>query len=182
MNAIAQGDRAAMTALIARHMQPVYRYAYHLTNNPSSAEDLTQDTWLKVWQKAGAYRADSASVSTWLHRILHNQFVDSTRKSWRERFFGLPDQDTEEIDWFADNQAQGQPGHLEKLEKDEAATHMDYALRKLPVNQRSALLLQVNNGISNQEIAHILGLGVRAVESLQSRARKNLRRILEHKT
>ena len=163
-------------------MQPLYRYAFHLTRDPSTAEDLTQETWLKVWQKASAYRQEKARVSTWLHRILHNHYVDQNRKTWRERFFGLPNDkqsatvgSDEDIDWSAslsaDTTDQEAPIQTQQL---------DQALRDLPINQRSALVLQLNSGLSNSEVAHILGIGVRAVESLQSLARRNLREALEN--
>ena len=166
MHAVARGDHGAFRALVARHLDPLHSYALRLTGSKSLAEDLLQDIWLTVWQKAERYKPRRGSLSTWLHSLLHNRFVDQQRKR-------QPHYDTDVVEWALDSHATDQAGlHVEE------AKRLQTALQRLPVNQKAALLLAHSQGFSNPEVAGILGQSVRAVESLQARGRRRLKQEL----
>ena len=76
MSAVQRQDKSAFASLMARHLDSLYGYAIRLTQEPSNAEDLVQETWLRVWANANKYRQGKVAFSTWLHRVLHNLFVD----------------------------------------------------------------------------------------------------------
>ena len=158
-----QSDREAFTLLVGRHINPLYGYALRLAGAAAPAEDLVQETWLAAWHHAASFNPRKASVSTWLHRILHNKFIDTTRKT---HLFA----DESVLASIADpydaehNQAQKQQ-----------VTKLNNLIDRLPTNQKAAIVLTYMQTFSNQEVAHILGLGLRAAESLLARARKNLK-------
>ncbi len=161
MSAVQRQDKDAFASLMARHLDSLYGYALRLTQEPSNAEDLVQETWLRVWANAKKYKQGTVAFSTWLHRVLHNLFVDQHRRQQRS----VPE-DTEVVrrddvyDLYAQRQTKSQ---------------VDKLLWQLPDNQRAALLLFHQQGFSTREVAAILGLGERAAESLLARARRAFR-------
>ena len=169
MAAISGQDKVAFGVLMGRHLDPLYAYAIRLSQVASVAEDLTQETWLVAWLKAASYRPAKATVSTWLHRILHNKFVDHSRRErkWTEHF--SPNLD--ELPTTHLNPEQMQSAHQER-------TELDYAMAQLPVNQQAALLLRHSQGFGNADIGHVMGISIRAVESLLARAKANLKVLL----
>jgi RNA polymerase sigma-70 factor (ECF subfamily) len=163
MLAVKEGDRAAFGVLVGRHIQPLYNYAYRLSRNPSNAEDLVQDTFLNAWQKSGSYKIGKVQLTTWLHRILYNKFIDETRKQ-KDVVAG------DKFDLIEDP-VSPEASHVAK----QAKLHLDKLLRRLPENQRAAIMLAHVQGFSNTQTAEILNTSVHAVESLLSRARRTLR-------
>ena len=162
MSRVSAGDHDAFNVLVRRHIDAVYRYALRLTRSPSDAEDLVQDTMLTMWRKAASFNARKAQLNTWLHRVAHNRYVDTQR---RQR---LPLDETIDVDQVA-----------EQMDGTSAATGTHdmllHLIDGLPLNQRSAIALTHLQGMSNKEAAHILGISVRATESLLARARSALR-------
>jgi len=163
MLAVQEGDRSAFDIVVGRHIQPLYSYAYRLSRDPTNAEDLVQETFLSAWQKSRSYKVGKVQLTTWLHRILRNKFIDETRKQKHV----IVD---EAIEFIVDS---------DSPEASHAAQHanlqLDRLLRDLPENQRAAIMLAHVQGFSNPQTAQILNTSVRAVESLLSRARRTLR-------
>ncbi len=158
MREVQRGSRDAFGVLVARHVDALYAYALRLSQHPATAEDMVQETWLTLWQKARSYNPHKARVSTWLHRILHNRYIDGRRRERPEAMTSLD----------------------EAYEPAAAATGADSLAQlnklvdELPLNQKSALTLTYLQGFSNRETAEIMGMSVRAVESLLARARAAL--------
>lgn len=163
MLAIGNGDEGALAVLMGRHIDTLYRYALRLTSSPTSAEDLLQDTWLAVWQKASSFKPAQAKLSTWLHKVLYHKYVDQVRKDKRLTF--KPEPKTEPVD----------PKIDADIDAQRAQIWLDTKLSELPSSQRSAVLLAYAQGFGNQDIARIMGTSVRAVESLLARARRSLK-------
>lgn len=163
MKAVQAGDQAAFETLVGRHIDALYNYALRLGRSPSLADDLVQDTWLAVWQKAHRYRPGRAQLATWLHRILHNRFIDLVRKEQASHDPISPHPLVAPHDAESDLNAQ------------RAAAALDASLGALPENQRAALLLVHAQGFTAKQTSKVLGTSVRAVESLLARARRNLR-------
>ena len=162
MRRVAGGDREAYASLVAQHLSPIQAYSQRMTGNPASAEDITQEVFLMLWLKAAEFDASKARLTTWLHRMAHNLAIDQLRKRQRE----APLEGVEDFESAADE------------ETDDPARVLQ-ALMQLPERQRSALTLTYYQDLSNREVADIMGLGTRAVESLLVRARSALKKILE---
>ena len=163
MARISQGDELAFTSLLGRHLGPVHSYLARMTASSTEAEDLAQETFLRIWRKADSYRPGKVRASTWIYTIAHNLFVDAYRKN-RE----ITNAETLEIE---DQNAD--PAHaytnLKQLQR------LQTAIAALPDQQRSALLLCQVQGFSNIEAAQIMHITSRALESLLARARRSLR-------
>lgn len=160
-------DADAFAVLLSRHLDAIHGYLYRMTRSRADAEDLAQETFLKVWDKARTYQPGRVKVSTWLHTIAHNLCIDSFRRH-RE----IPtDTIGEEADDLADPARRTMDGERLRL--------LEAAIAGLPVNQRSAVLLCQIQGFSNAEAAGILGVNPRALESLLARARRTLRALME---
>lgn len=179
MEAVCRGDRQAYQSLVHRHSQAIAHYAYRLLDNAAEAEDITQETFLRLWLNAHKWQPDKARLTTWLHRITHNLCVDLQRKQGRMQ----TGNDGEEMD----RQSADKSTSWQATRQDEAGVQPDavaqdaqlqllrQALNELPENQRSALTLCTFSGFSNQEAAAIMGLSVKALESALARARRSLR-------
>ena len=168
MLAIQNNNELAYADLVRRHVDKVYGYMLKLTSNPEDAEDLVQETFLRVWNKSTTYKLGRVRFTSWLFTIAHNKFIDLYRKN-KDR--------TEIYD------EQMLAGNIEDLhQQEEKAQALSVGLGILPENQRVAILLSHNQGFTNAEIATILGSSVRAVESMLSRGRKTLRRLLTEDT
>ncbi len=166
--AIASGDRSAFETLVGRHVDAIHAYLFRLTGSRADAEDVAQETFLRVWQKAGSYQPGRVKPTTWLHTIAHRLAIDGFRK---KRDVPLPGEAApEQTDPQADPARQHDAVEQQRL--------LDAALRALPERQRAAVLLCQVQGFSNAQAAEILGVQVRALESLLARGRRALREAL----
>jgi RNA polymerase sigma factor (sigma-70 family) len=161
---VAAGDAQAFRALTGVHLKPILNYCSRLLHDPAEAEEVTQEVMLRAWQRADEYEP-KARLTTWLHRIAHNLAIDALR---RRR--GTVDEWDDEKMAAPDSQA---PGRL--LEQHDTALRVQAALELIPPRQKQALILCHEQGLTNPEIADVLGVGVAAIESLLSRGRKALR-------
>jgi RNA polymerase sigma-70 factor (ECF subfamily) len=170
MARICRHDQEAFTCLLSRHLTPIHAYLFRLTGSRADADDLSQETFLRVWRRAASFKPGRVKLATWLHRIAHNLWVDLYRKQRRGVEVAL-----DEVAEPVAEQPYG-PAHGETL------AHLNTALMALPESQRSALALCQIRGFSNQDAANIMGVGVRALESLLARARKRLKNELSEHT
>ncbi|GAB6905016.1 RNA polymerase sigma factor [Desulfosarcina cetonica] len=161
---VADGDERAFGALLRRHQDAVYGFAWRLLKDPQEAEDVTQETFLSLFQIAGRYRPEAA-LRTFLLRIAKNRCIDRYRKK-------RPDL----MDEFPDIPSAETP--LGLLEHAIDADRLEKAIDGLPVNQRSAILLRHTQQLSYRQIAEVMELSASAVESLLVRARRKLREVL----
>ena len=163
--AVAGGDEAACRALMARHLPRIVALGRRMLGNHAEAEDVAQEVFLRVWTHADRWQPGKAQFGTWLHRVATNLCLDRIRKNRGG---------TEDIDAIPEP-ASDEPGPDRKLEQSQLAARVDAALRQLPARQRAAIVLSHYQGLSNTETADILDVSVDAVESLLSRARRQLR-------
>ena len=162
----AAGDVAAARALIAIHAPRVVAHAARLLGDRSEAEDVAQEAMLKLWRIAPDWKPGTARVSTWLFRVTANLCTDRLRKPARRRAASL-DEGVE----FADPDAQSAEARLTETSR---ATALEAALGDLPDRQRQAVVLRHLEGLSNPEIAEVMDLSPRAVESLTARGKRAL--------
>ena len=163
---IAGGDQAAFRRLVERHIDRAYGLALRILTNRADAEDVVQDTLLKVWTHRGRWEAGRAKFSTWLYRVVTNRCIDLRRQPRAETIENVPDP----VDQH--------PDAVTSMHRDEVSGMLDAALARLPEQQRIALILSYHEGMSNGEVAEIMETTVSAVESLLKRGRQHLRRLL----
>jgi RNA polymerase sigma factor (sigma-70 family) len=157
--------------VVREHSARVYRLAYRLSGNAQDAEDLTQDTFIRVFRSLADYTP--GTFEGWLHRITTNLFLDMVRRRQRIRFDALPD-DAERL-----------PGTSPSPEQLYVDTHLDpqvqAALDALSPEFRAAVVLCDIEGLSYEEIAATLGIKVGTVRSRIHRGRVMLREALAHR-
>jgi RNA polymerase sigma-70 factor (ECF subfamily) len=161
MRRTAKGDAVAFRALADAHLSKIMNYAYRLLHDRSEAEDVAQETFLRLWKDAGRFEP-KARVTTWLHRIAHNLCIDRLR--------GRREQPSETLD---EERTSLEPGGL--LDRKEVALEVEQALAELPERQRAAITLVHYQGLTNVEAAAVLEVNVDALESLLARGRRSLR-------
>lgn len=171
------GDAGAFTALVARYEDRIYRLAKHVCSGlPSEADDVYQETFLTAFRKLGSFRED-ADLGTWLYRIASNLCFMRYRRKKREPFVPLLDRPHEH------GRGEGaallvpdkSPTPEEAARKKELVAAVGAALSRLPVEYRLAVVLRDVEGLSNEEAAKVLKVGVAAVKSRVHRGRMFLR-------
>ncbi|MEE4279388.1 MAG: sigma-70 family RNA polymerase sigma factor [Halieaceae bacterium] len=181
VRAVAAGDRDAFRRLVQSHQRPLLAFARRMLQDPAQAEDVVQETLLRLWSRAARFEPGRARLTTWLHNIARNLCIDVLRRQQREPGadaggdrgncrHGDPPVDR------ADENADGNPVHRE--ERERLARRVQSLLAALPERQRSALVLCHYQGFSNREASEILELSVDALESLLARARRTLKKEL----
>ncbi|MCB9851635.1 MAG: sigma-70 family RNA polymerase sigma factor [Phycisphaerales bacterium] len=163
MQRVARGERDALAVLVQRHQSRVLSLAYRFLGHWDAAEDVCQDTFLRVFHNAAAYRPD-AQFTTWLYRIVANQCWDHRRKAARE-----PVPQSNPIDPV------DPAGNAAMLERKERQDAIRLAVARLPDRQRLALVLHRFEGMSHAQIAEATGWSAGAVESCIVRAYATLR-------
>jgi RNA polymerase sigma-70 factor (ECF subfamily) len=157
--------------VVREHGDRVYRLAYRLTGNPHDAEDLTQETFIRVFRSLASYKP--GTFEGWLHRITTNLFLDMVRRRARLRMETLPD-DSDRI-----------PGQGPEPEVVFSETHLDpmlqAALDELAPEFRAAVVLCDVEGLSYEEIGATLGVKLGTVRSRIHRGRAALRGALERR-
>jgi RNA polymerase sigma-70 factor (ECF subfamily) len=176
------GDKTAFDRLLDKYEKPIINYIYRFTGSKEDSKDLTQDTFIKVYNAAQAYNP-SAKFTTWLYRIASNISIDYLR---RRKSSGNPSSLDEEFDSeggkFKEQLSDtGKINALETVEKEEKGIEIEKALQSLPENQRAAIILKIYDERPYNEIAQIIGVSLASVESLLFRARTALRAKLKNK-
>ncbi|MBP7049379.1 MAG: sigma-70 family RNA polymerase sigma factor [Phycisphaerae bacterium] len=167
MARVGRNDMAALGLLAHRHQARVLSLAYRLLGDWHRAEDVAQDTFLRVRRAAGAYEPQ-AKFTTWLYRIVHNLSMDQHRKVGASL---LPLEAVEEP-------RTEDPSRDDPVEKAELAERVRKAIAQLPDRQRQVVVLHRYEGLSHVEIGEVTGWSKSAVESLLVRAYENLRKNL----
>jgi RNA polymerase sigma-70 factor (ECF subfamily) len=158
----AQGDRAAAQVLTARLAPVVYAQAFRMLGDRAEAEDITQDSLLRLWHAAPDWQAGQAKVTTWLYRVTSNLCIDKMRKSNRQSSDAVPEMPDDG------------PDMERRLQDSARAQALRAALSDLPDRQKQAMVLRHLEGLSNPDVAQIMQISVEAVESLMSRGKRSL--------
>jgi RNA polymerase sigma-70 factor (ECF subfamily) len=168
MRRVKDQDVAAYRELVEAHLPRVARFAERFLGNKAEAEDVAQETFLKLWTAASTFTPQQARPSTWLFRIAHNLCIDRWRKRRVET--ALPE-----------TSGSDRPSGL--FARKQTSEAVARALGELPERQRAAITLVHYEGMAAAEAAGVLEISVEALESLLSRARRTLReRLSSHAT
>jgi RNA polymerase sigma-70 factor (ECF subfamily) len=158
---VGRGDPHAYRQLSDRYLASIVRYATRMLGHQAEAEDVAQETFLRLWRDAGRYESRGHKPSTWLYRIAHNLCIDRLRQRRPES--AAPD------DELASDRTSA------PLIARELSEHVSAALASLPERQRAAIALVHYEEKSLEEAGLVLGCAASAVESLLARGRRSLR-------
>lgn len=178
---VRQGDAASFEELMLRYQGRLLTVLHHLVGNRDLAEDLVQEVFLRVYRARGRYQP-GAKFSTWLYTIANNVASNALRTRGRRREVTLPSRLSGS--WAArplERLVQASSGQMPARQLDKAETRdiVRLALESLNPRQRMAVLLSKFEEMSYQDIAETMEMTPQAVKSLLSRARGNLREVLE---
>ena len=172
-----RGDADAFEQLLLEHQKNVYNLCYRMAGNPDDAMDLSQETFLRAWRCLDQYQFASA-FSTWLYRLCSNICIDFLRRRRRQQAVPLTfeDADGEEQTYAVPDV---QPLPEEQVELKLTRETLAAAMAQLLPEHRAVLQLRVVNEMSYEQIADVLDIQIGTVKSRLSRARNQLKKILE---
>jgi len=150
----------AFSILVKRHTSYFYKVAYRVVLERETAEDIVQKAFLKIWEKPNLWQPSKAKFKTWFYRIVCNLAIDDKRKF-----------KTVELNFDVEDTHEEQNLDEQKL--------LYKALKSIPTRQRAAIMLVYFEEKKQADAAKILGIGIKALESLLSRAKDALREVVK---
>ena len=169
VRAAQRGEAAAFGHLYEQYFDKVYSYLSFKLGNPTEAEDLAEQVFLKALESIGGYKWTGVPFQAWLFRIAHNLFVDYLRRR-TQRVSEPLDEGLPDRDWAADPEA----WLAEKVTRE----GLIKAVEQLTELQKQVIALKFAGGLSNAEAARVLGRTEGAVKALQHAALQSLQRRL----
>jgi len=158
------GSGQAFAALVKRHTERFYRLAFRYLQNKEAAEDVVQDAFLKLWENPALWQPErNSKFTTWFYRIVVNLCLDQRKKKKPDP---LADADVVSDDREPIDETMMREQEQKIVEKEIAA---------LPERQRMALNLCFDEGLTNQEAADVMGVNLKALQSLIMRAKTTLK-------
>ncbi len=176
VRAAQSGDTAAFEELVARHRDKIYARAYSMVHNEDEALDLSQEAWVKGWQRLGQFQGE-ASFGTWMTRIVINLCLDHLRKQKRQRTESIEGLD-EESGGVERQMPMVTVNPTEGLERSELRRQIDRALGLLSYEHRTVLVLHEFQELEYKEIARVMGCSIGTVMSRLFYARRKLAGLL----
>lgn len=169
------GDGKVLEELINRYLKPVYNFVYRISGNKQNAEDITQETFVKVWRKIKKYNPNK-SFKTWLFTIAHNTAIDWLRKKRSPVFSDFENSEGE--NYLENELVDPNPLPDKILAQAEDKKFVENLLQQLAPIYREVLILKYTNDLSFEEIAEILAKPLDTVKSQHRRALIMLRKLL----
>jgi RNA polymerase sigma-70 factor (ECF subfamily) len=171
-----KGDTSAFEELVARHRDRIYARAYTMMRNEEEAIDLSQEAWIKGWQRLKQFQGDS-SFGTWMTRIVINLCLDQLRRQKRQRSESLEAMD-EESGGVERLMPPVTVNPTERLERSELRQRIDRAMEQLSREHRTVLVLHEFEEMEYKEIARTMGCSIGTVMSRLFYARRKLAALL----
>ena len=166
---IRSGNHAAFAELVHRHTDRFYSLAYRTLQNQSDAEDVVQSAFVKFWERPQLWNPDKALFTTWFYRVVINACHDLMRKSGR-----TTQADPEFLEARAEKSACEQTGYEQRQTDAWQRQCLESGIKALPSSQRDALNLVVYCGLPQAQAAEVMGVSIKAIESLLVRAKRSL--------
>ncbi len=164
LRGIRKGSHEAFSSLVHRHAKRFYNVAYRIVRQRDDAEDLVQAAFLKLWERPDLWDPRKhTKFTTWFYTVVTNLCLDHAK---RKKPVSLP----EEFDL-----PDGRPDQEDVLQQKQERVWLDRVIGVLPERQQLALNLCFYEGLSNQEAADIMGVNLKALQSLIMRAKATLK-------
>jgi len=161
---IQDGDGQAFAVLVERHTERFYRLAFRYLQNKEAAEDVVQDAFVKLWESPSLWQPErNSKFTTWFYRIVVNLCLDALKKKKPEPLDddSLVADDSRPVD--------------EMMMREQQQKMIEKEIAALPMRQRTALNLCFDQGLTNQEAAEVMGINLKALQSLIMRAKTTLK-------
>lgn len=171
-----QGDTQAFEELVARHRDKVYARAFSMMRNETDALEISQEAWIKAWQRLEQFQGDS-SFATWLTRIVINICLDAMRRQKRWAADSI-EQLAEEKGGVERYLEPTQVDMLARLDREELRARIDAAMQQLSVAHRTVLILHEFEGLEYKECAKRMGCSIGTIMSRLFYARRRLAALL----
>ena len=161
----AGGDSESFGKLYDVYLEPIYRYVYHHVGESKTAEDITQEVFIKAWKAIKSCRGKETTFKAWLYRIAHNHIIDYFRSS-RDKL-SIDNHDLAE-----------QTDSMDSMEEtgDHEVSRVFSEMTYLPDSQRQVVVLKFIEGMDNREVSRIMGKSEGAIRVLQVRALAGLKK------
>jgi RNA polymerase sigma-70 factor (ECF subfamily) len=176
VKAARRGELGAFEELVFRHRDPIYARAFSMTRNEQDAVDLSQEAWIKGWQRLEQFQSES-SFTTWMTRIVINLCLDHLRRQKRHRTDSI-----EEMDEASGGVERQMPvvtaNPTAGLERAEQRVKIDEALGQLSAEHRTVLVLHEFEDMEYKEIAKSIGCSIGTVMSRLFYARRKMAALL----
>src|SRR5438445_11839896 len=140
---LAANDEAAFRLLVERHIDRAFGIALRLLGSRADAEDVVQDTMLKVWTHRGQWEPGRAKFSTWLYRVITNRCIDLHRVPRTDNVDAVP------------QPADAQPDVVSAMQRNEVTDMLERAMQRLPEQQRAAVSLSSHANRSNGDVREV---------------------------
>ncbi|MEW6161591.1 MAG: sigma-70 family RNA polymerase sigma factor [Verrucomicrobiota bacterium] len=176
VKAAQQGDMSAFEEMVARHRDKIYARAFSMMRNEEAALDLSQEAWVKGWQRLNQFQGE-ASFLTWMTRIIINLCLDQLRKDKRVRAESIEKLD-EELGGVERQMPVINPNPTERLERRELRERIDRALAQLTYEHRTVLVLHEFEDLEYKEIAKRMQCSIGTVMSRLFYARRRMASLL----
>ncbi|MGB1308224.1 MAG: RNA polymerase sigma factor [Oceanihabitans sp.] len=173
INQILEGDTKAFAVLVDRYKNLVFTLALQMVKNREEAEEVSQDTFIKVFKKLEKFKGES-KFSTWIYKIAYNTCLDRIKSNKRK-------QNTVAINEFTEQEVKTLDNALSKLEAQERKQAIQNCLQLLPADDCALLTLYYFEELSLDEIAKVIGIKANNVKVKLFRSRKKLTTILQNK-
>ena len=170
LNALKRGERFGYEASVARYGQMVFTIIVRIVADGSRAEELTQDTFIRVFETIGRYDAQQTSLSTWLCRIAYQLAIDELRRRRKDPlWYG---EDLDESVGVDDDYL------IEAMDREAMLTRLEAAVGQLSVEERNLLVMHYKEHLTLHDIAYIIGEKDSTVRMRMKRIRKKLYNIM----
>jgi len=188
-----QGSESALADLYDRHAAMIYRVAVSVDRDPGTAEEIVQETFLALWNKAEQFDRSRGSLAGWLASIARNRAIDRHRAIGRPKAASFStmtagfDEEQKAVEWLVasgDLVATGTPEPTpdRALDDRESSASLASSIDRLPAAEREAILLAYRDGLTQSEIAARLGWPLGTVKTRSRRALRRLRDAIEATT
>lgn len=170
----ALNDRHAFEVLYKATSAQLFGLILRIVRNPDLASEVLQEGYVKIWNRAGDFRAEKARPMTWMGTIVRNQAIDLLRRSTHE---SAPSEPVDELHWLADEGA----GPYELTNQSQEHQFVRECLNQLEGPQRQAMMLAYFNGLTHEQLADHLDTPLGTVKSWLRRGLMRLKKCLEER-
>jgi RNA polymerase sigma-70 factor (ECF subfamily) len=164
-----EGNVQAFRLLVERYMKQAYNIAYGVVNHHDEAEDIAQESFVRIYQSIGSFRGD-AQFSTWLYRIVMNFSLNKMSQKKNRVRYEVSMRETIQVEAGCSHTPHHQP---------DVQMHIERAIHKLPTLQRAVVILRHLNGLSTKQVSGILQCSEGTVKTHLHRGLKKMRVMLD---